>query len=188
MQNAIRGLLRWQSRSVREHAANRLTMGVRLHPSSGYPFELDVRIDYRLGRDGLTVTTIATNTGDDPCPCGCGQHPYLSPGDDAFIDDCHLQLCAATRILTSADRQLPIGTEPVAGTAFEFREPRRLGEVRIDDAFTDLARDDDGLAWVRLRRPDGRTAQLWVDRTYPVIEVFTRRHPGTQPATAWHGQ
>ncbi len=191
-QNAIHGLLRWQSWSVRKHAANQLTMGVRLHPTPGYPFALYVHIEYRLGRDGLTVTTTAANTGDQPCPYGSGQHPYLSPGDDTLIDDCHLQLPAATRILTSADRQLPTGTEPVAGTAFDFREPRRLGQLRIDDAFTDLARDDDGRAWVRLRRPDGRTAQLWVDRTYPVIEVFTadtlapdrrRRGLGSEPMT-----
>lgn len=75
--------------------------------------------------------------------------------------------------MTSTDRQLPTGTEPVAGTAFDFREPRRLGQLRIDDASTDLDRDHDGRARVRLRRPDDRTAQLWVDQTYPIIELFT---------------
>jgi len=78
-QNAIHGLLRWQSWSVREHAANRLTMGVRLHPSPGYPFGLDVRIDYRLGRDGLTATTIATTPATGRAPTAVDSTPICRP-------------------------------------------------------------------------------------------------------------
>lgn len=188
--NAIHGLLRWHSWGVREYTPKRIEMAVQLHPTPGYPFALDVTIDYRLGRGGLTVATTATNVGDKSCPYGCGQHPYLSPGPDTVLDDCRLELRADTRIVTGASRQLPIGTEPVAGTDFDFSQPRRLGGLKIDDAFTDLTRDDKGKAWVRLHRPDGRTAQLWVDNTYPLIEVFTadtlaparqRRGLGSEP-------
>ncbi|MFZ0379171.1 MAG: hypothetical protein WAL38_15190, partial [Solirubrobacteraceae bacterium] len=43
----------------------------------------------------------------------------------------------------------------------------------IDDAFTDLARDDSGRAVCRLTAPDGATVELWVDENYPFMELFT---------------
>src|SRR3954467_10292518 len=46
--NALHGLLRWQAWDVVERAPDRVVMGVRLHPSPGYPFRLDVRVAYAL--------------------------------------------------------------------------------------------------------------------------------------------
>ena len=48
-----------------------------------------------------------------------------------------------------------------------------IGEQPIDDAFTDLARDDSGRAVCRLTAPDGATVELWVDENYPFMELFT---------------
>ncbi len=170
--NAIHGLVRWQSWAAAEQEVDRVTMACRVHPQPGYPFTVDLRVTYSLGDEGLTVTSTATNLGDRPCPYGFGQHPYLSPGDGS-IDECTLQLGAATHILTDDERQLPIGSEPVEGTRFDFREPRRLGDQVIDDAFTDLARDGDGRAWARLSAPDGRRTELWVDEHHPVVQIYT---------------
>jgi aldose 1-epimerase len=189
--NAIHGLLRWRGWEVVRQESNRVTMGIRLYPLTGYPFLLDVAVDYVLDGEGLTVTTTATNRGERTCPYGCGQHPYLSPGD-GLIDDAVLHFAAGTRIVTDPQRQLPTGTEPVAGGRFDFSQGRRLGDQRIDFAFTDLARDGAGRAWVRLEGPDGRRAELWVDETYPIVELFTgdtlsphrrRRGLGTEPMT-----
>jgi aldose 1-epimerase len=170
--NANHGFLQWRCWEPREQTADRIVMATRLHPLQGYPFALDVGIEYTLTPAGLTVRTTATNLGDTACPYGCGQHPYLSPGT-GLIDDCEIELDAGTRILTSADRQLPTGTESVVGTPYDFRRARRLGDLRVDHAFTDLARDEDGRAWLRLHGSDGLTAQLWVDSRYPLIAVFT---------------
>ncbi|WP_153502800.1 aldose 1-epimerase family protein [Cumulibacter manganitolerans] len=189
--NAIHGLVRWRPWKLLERAAERVSLGTRLYAMQGYPFTLDVRVDYRLGSDGLHVRTTATNVGSRACPYGCGQHPYLSPGDGE-IDACVLEIPAATRIVTDAQRQLPTGTEPVDGTLFDFRRPRRIGDLRIDYAFTDLDRDADGRSWVRLHAPDGKTAQLWVGPDYPIVEIFTadtlssarrRRGLGVEPMT-----
>ena len=189
--NAIHGFLRWRPWDVTEHAPDRVVMATRLHPRPGYPFTLDVAVDYSLSDAGLTVRTTAVNRGDQACPYGCGQHPYLSPGE-GLIDDCTLQLDAATRILTDDQRQLPTGREAVAGTRYDLRTGRRIGDLEIDHAFTDLARDERGRAWVRLGRPDSTTAEIWVDETYPIIELFTadtlapprrRRGLGTEPMT-----
>lgn len=191
--NAIHGLLRWRNWSLLDRAADRVVVGTRLHPMGGWPFPLDVSLTYTLDEDGLCVETRASNIGEEVCPFACGQHPYLSPGEGTMIDMCTLELRAETRILTDQERQLPTGLEPVDGTEYDFRSPRQIGSLEIDDAFTGLARDRDGRAWMRMTCPDRRTVELWVDETYPVMEVFTadalspdrrRRGLGAEPMSA----
>ena len=173
--NAIHGFLRWRNWQAQENAPERVVMGTTIHPLEGYPFALEVSVAYELGEAGLTVTTAATNVGEQACPFASGQHPYLSPGT-GLIDECSLELDAETRILTDAERQLPTGTEAVAGTAFDFRSARRLGDQRLDFAFTDLARDEAGRAWVRLQAPDSSRAELWVDEQLSDRRALHRRH------------
>jgi aldose 1-epimerase len=170
--NAIHGFLRWRAWRTVERAPDRVVMGTRLYPLDGYPFALDVYVAYELSEAGLTVSTTAVNIGEQTCPYAAGQHPYLSPGG-GLIDDCELEIPAGTRIVTDAERQLPTGKEPVQGTPFDFRVARRLGEERLDFAFTDLTRGEDGRAVTRLAAPDGRCAELWVDEHYPIVELYT---------------
>jgi aldose 1-epimerase len=187
--NAIHGFLRWRAWHPIEQTENRVVMATTLFPLEGYPFALDVRLEYRLDDGGLTVVTRATNIGDRPAPYGCGQHPYLSPGE-GLVDDCTLHLEADTRIVTDPDRELPIGVESVAGTPYDFRDGRQLGDLKLDYAFTDLHRDVDDRAWVRLARADGHLVELWVDEAYPIVEIYTgdtlaadrrRRGLGSEP-------
>jgi aldose 1-epimerase len=67
--------------------------------------------------------------------------------------------------------------------------------VAIDNTFTDLDRDDGGRFTLRLEDPaSGRSVELWVDESYPYVEVFTgdslpdverrRRGLGVEPMTA----
>ncbi len=170
--NAIHGFLRWRSWLPADRGESQISMTTTLHPMTGYPFTLAVQVDYALGEDGLRVTTTATNVGSTALPYGCGQHPYLSPGS-GLVDDCTIQLDASTRVDTDDERQLPTGTEPVEGTEFDFRAPRPLGGLKIDYAFSDLIRDNDNLAWLRLTGTDDRIAEIWVDEAYPLLELYT---------------
>jgi aldose 1-epimerase len=43
----------------------------------------------------------------------------------------------------------------------------------LNTAFTDLARDESGRAWVRLEGKDSRRVELWIDDHYPIIGLFT---------------
>jgi aldose 1-epimerase len=189
--NAIHGFLRWRSWRPSEREPDRVVMGIRLHPMPGYPFALDVRIAYELGDDGLTVATTATNIGERACPYGAGQHPYLSAGG-ALVDDCLLELPAETRIVTDAERKLPVRLELVEGTAFDFRSPRSLGDQVVDFAFTDLRRDREEVARTRLIAPDEACVELWVDGQHSTLEIYTgdelapdrrRRGLGVEPMT-----
>ncbi len=142
--NAIHGFLRWRNWTAREYSADRVVMGTVLNPLKGYPFTLDVAVAYRVGEQGLIVRTTATNGGAGTCPYD-----------------------------TDNQRQLPTGTQPTAGTPLDFTAGRSLGNQQLDFPFTDLARDAEGRAWVRLTGPDGRRVELWVDESYPIIELYT---------------
>jgi aldose 1-epimerase len=189
--NAIHGFLRWRPLQVLHKTRIRVRMGTRLFPIEGYPFCLDVEVDYALGEEGPTVATTAANAGDRPFPYSAGQPPYLSPGP-GLVDNCTLQLEAASGIVTDEERQLPTGTEVVADTPYDCREARRLGALQLDFAFTNLTREPDGRAWARLGGPNGHTAELWVDESYPIIELYSgdtldpdrrRRGLGAKPMT-----
>lgn len=189
--NAIHGLLRWRNWQAIEHQPDRVLMATRLHPLKGYPFLLDVQIEYTVSKAGLTVATTATNRGETTCPYGSGQHPYLSPGAGT-IDECDLQLSAESWIDTDNPRQLPTGTSATTGTPFDFSSAKRLGGQRLDTPFSDLVRDADKRAWVTLTATDGTRAELWVDHTYELIELYTgdtlaprrkRRGLGAEPMT-----
>jgi aldose 1-epimerase len=169
---AIHGLVRHVAWRLLARSADSVVLEHLLHPQPGYPFALRLQVGYELSADGLRVTTTATNEGDADLPYGEGHHPYLAAGPGLRVDDCTLTLPAATRLLTD-DRLLPTGTEPVEGTPFDLRGGRPVGGLVVDDCFTDLARDADGTAEVRLVRPDGSGAAVWMDASYGYLQVFT---------------
>jgi len=77
-------------------------------------------------------------------------------------------------VLRSDERGLPIGTEAVEHTEYNFQTPRQIGSTRLDHAFTDLERDEEGLARVELRDPDhGTEVSLWADESYPYLMLFS---------------
>lgn len=174
--NAIHDLVRWVAWFVREREPHRAVLGHVVHPRPGYPFSLELTIEYALSDGGLTVETTATNVGAAPCPYGSGAHPYLTVGN-ASVDDALLRVPARTA-LRSDERGIPVGAFPVDGTELDFRVARPIGATRLDDAFTDLERDEAGRATVELRTSDGgRGLTLWVDERYPYLMVFTGDRP-----------
>lgn len=182
---AIHGLARWVAWGVREREDDRALFALRLHPQPGYPFTLDLEAEYALADDGLTVRLGATNAGDGPCPVGAGAHPYLRPAASATVDGSTLLAPVATRLLND-DRGIPTGREPVEGTRYDFREPRPLGDLQLDTAFTDLERGSDGRALVRLD-----DTELWLGEGFDHLMLFTgdplpnvaRRSLGVEPMT-----
>jgi aldose 1-epimerase len=169
---AIHGLVRWARWSVAERGPDRVVMEHVPAPRPGYPFMLYIAIDYGLSEHGLEVTTTATNRGDTACPYGCGAHPYLTLGTPS-VDTATLHAPAAT-VLVTDERGLPVGATAVEGTEYDFRKPTLVGATRLDHAFTDLARGDDGRARVVLRdQKSGAGVTLWVDDAYPYLMLFT---------------
>lgn len=190
--NAIHGLTREESWQLVSDNHVSLRLAHRLHARPGYPFPLRCHLTYRLGAGGLRVETSVTNEGEIPCPFATGAHPYLALGA-ARVDDLTVTVPARTWYPTD-ERGIPTGRSPVEGTDRDLRTPRRIGDLRLDTAFTDLEPDADGGTTVRISAPDGRSADVWMDASYRYVELFTgdslpepdrrRRSLGVEPMTA----
>lgn len=192
--NAIHGLARFARWQIAEQQEWRVLLRLDVAPQPGYPFALQVTVEYRLDADaGVHATTTARNTGDRALPYGAGFHPYVTVGTER-VDDAQLHLPAGVRLETD-DRGIPTGRRiPTPGTEYDFATPRAIGDTQLDTAFGDLARDEDGRAFIRLSSErDGRSATLWVDGAHPYVMAFTgdtlpdparrRRSLGLEPMT-----
>jgi aldose 1-epimerase len=169
---AIHGLVREAPWTVAEREPNRVVMKLALEAQPGYPFSLALGIEYALSERGLSVRTTAANVGEEACPYGSGAHPYLTTGAET-IDSAILRAPGRT-VLQSDERGIPVSAESVEGTEYDFRRPRAIEATRLDHAFTDLERGEDGRARVELHDPKHpRGLTLWVDRTYPYLMLFT---------------
>ena len=169
--NAIHGLVRWSAWTVGEREPSRVVVEHVLHPQPGYPFSLAVGIEYALSDEGLAVATTATNVGPEPCPYGCGAHPYLTLGTPT-VDP--VVLTAPGRTVLQLGRPRP-----------PDRSQRRRGHgVRLHPAEGDR-RD---AARPLLHRPrarrrsspasssalrTGRGLTLWLDEAYGYLQLFT---------------
>ena len=172
MGGALHGLTRWLDWRPLGKTASGVTLGQRLHPQDGYPFVLDLQIEYALSDLGLTVTTNATNIGSTALPFGAGYHPYFTVGTPT-IDAAILKLPAGAYLETD-DRLIPTGKAPVEGTDFDFREGRAIGETKLDTCFAGVVPDADGFARIVFAHPDGGPEiTISMDASYGFIQVFT---------------
>ncbi|HXQ62395.1 MAG TPA: aldose 1-epimerase family protein [Acidimicrobiales bacterium] len=170
--NAIHGLVRWLPWRLLSRAQNVVVLGCTLFAQPGFPWRLEFVLDYRLGRDGLVVTTTVINADEVPAPFGLGFHPYLTLGSPV-IDVVRLTL-PGHRCLVTDDRGLPTGDTIVAGSELDFTTGRRIGPTQLDTAFTDLARDDRGMARVDLDDIEtGRGATVWMDDRFGYVTAYT---------------
>lgn len=169
--DAIHGLVRWSDWDLVEHTGSAVLLACAVRPQPGYEWALRLQVSYRLDDAGLSVQLHATNTGTERAPFGAGFHPYLRLGDRT-VDDLWLSVPADYRLLTDdAGRSTE---EPVAGTVWDSRSPRRLGHLVLDTAYGGLARGDDGRAVAVLAEPDtSREVRLWVDQAFRYLMVYT---------------
>jgi len=188
--NAIHGLVRKAAWNLVDQGPDRVVLDYVVAPQPGYPFTLALGIEYVVSETGLAVTTTARNVGREACPYGSGQHPYLTLGTPT-VDGLRLRVPART-VLISDERGLPVRSEPVERTEYDFRAARRIGGTGLDNGFTGLERDADRHARVLLDDADsGDGLTLWVDESYPYLMVFSgdpypdlaRRSSAVEPMT-----
>jgi aldose 1-epimerase len=147
---------------------------------AGFPGALHVRVTYtltdanELSFDYLATTNRAT-------PVNLLQHFYMNLGghDSGDILD-HVLTIRATRYLPVSESLIPTGRlAPVAGTPFDFRSPRRIGDGEFDHTF---ALDGERIA-ARLAHPQsGRTVEI--ETTEPGLHLYT----GGMLGPALHGK
>jgi aldose 1-epimerase len=168
--HAIHGLVRWRAWQTETRGPNAVRLRLRLEARPGYPFPLELFVEYRLASSGLSVTFGATNLGKVPCPFGAGAHPYFRVGD-VPADEVELCVGAAEWIDVDA-RSIPTRRRPIEGSPVDFRRPRVIGSAHVDHAFTGLERDGEGVARVLLRS-GRRELRVWLDRSFGFVQVYT---------------
>lgn len=170
--HALHGLLAWAEFADRVVEDDRVVLVAVIEPQVGYPFRIEVEVEFRLDSDGLNQTVTARNVGTDAAPWGTGPHPYLV-GGDGRVDDWTLTLPASEVLTVTADRLSPVAVESVdQHPEWDFRTPRPIGDVFIDHAFTELAYTD-GVAEVRVVAADGHGVALSWDENCPWVQVHT---------------
>jgi len=173
-QNANHGLLLDHPYVATLKSHSSVTLSAVIEPSRGYPFRLETSVTYSLGEDGLKVIHRATNRSAEPAPYATGAHPYFK---FSAVKTAELRVFsnAATQTVTDS-RQIPVSTRATAGTEFDFRNGIPIGQSCIDEDFTDLARDEYGIAHVYLTGDDGRGLDIWQDSTFAHVVIFTPAH------------
>ncbi|VXB45324.1 Aldose 1-epimerase [Arthrobacter sp. 9AX] len=174
--SALHGLAIGRLWEVQQVSSDEVVLVCRIAAGPGYPGELDLSVAYRLTEDGLTSTVRTVNTGTATAPYGVCPHPYLVAGPSG-LDEWSLELPASEFLEVTEDRLLPVGMRSVDRHGFDFRSPRRLGQVRIDHAFTGIIRGTDGRARVRVQDPVGTGVELEWGREWPWVQIHTADKP-----------
>ncbi|MGP7961412.1 aldose 1-epimerase family protein [Sanguibacter sp. A247] len=178
--HALHGLAAWAIWSVVATSAHAVTLETEIAPQAGYPWRVVTRVTYTLSEAGLEWAVTTTNTGDGHAPYGTGPHPYLVAGEGT-LERWSLTLPAARVLEVTPDRLVPVGLASVAesaGGALDFRTERTIGSTFFDHALTDIVRDDDGVARVEVRAPEGTGVVMTFDGASPWVQVHTPVGPG----------
>lgn len=174
--HALHGLLAWAEFADRVVEDDRVVLAAVIEPQIGYPFRVEVEVEYRLDADGLAQTVTARNLGADAAPWGTGPHPYLVGGPGP-VDEWTLTLPASEVLTVTPVRLSPVAVESVdQHPEWDFRAARQIGDVFIDHAFTELATVD-GVTEVRVVGPDGHGVAMTWDERCPWVQVHTADLP-----------
>ncbi|MCO8273401.1 aldose 1-epimerase family protein [Actinoplanes sp. TRM 88003] len=170
--NAIHGLVNWSRWTLVEQNASALTLEYELPAQIGYPWWLTLRTTWSISAAGLRCDQSVVNNSAANAPWGYSVHPYVQlPG--VSVDDTLLHVPGSKRIVADA-RLLPIGAGSVAGTEFDFTEPRKIGDLVLDSTFGDIAHDADGITEVTIADPSSdRKVVVWADDKFKYWQVFT---------------
>lgn len=118
--------------SVEEHGPDQVVLALKSPDGDqGFPGAVSVRARYAVV-DGTTISVRLSAVPDEATLINLTCHAYLNlDGDGAGTIDHHLLQVFADAYTPVDATGVPLGAEhaPVAGTAFDAREPRRIGEM-----------------------------------------------------------
>lgn len=169
--NATHGLIKQQLFEIQDQSESEVTLTTKILPSAGYPFEILVKVTYRLTDAGLEIHYESTNLSDALAPFIIGGHPYFQIGD---IDTGELEVkTAGTRVVLADERKIPTETISIAGTEFDISNWRKVSDCNYDNGFFDMNFEADGYAHHYLRAPNGMMLDIWQSKELKYAFIFT---------------
>lgn len=154
----------WATGGGESHA----TLVAALDAQPGYPFPLNLTVQYRLRADGIECSLSARNVGDAAAPVGLGVHPYVRAGGSR-LDEWMLTIPSDSVLDVDATTLLPIRERAVEGTCFDFRSGRQIGAQAFSRAF----RVEPSNRAVVVRDPRGRAVEVSFGGSTSWVQVYT---------------
>lgn len=120
---------------------------------SGYPFDIQIRVAYKLFDKKIEITVSGINNGKEPAPFWSGWHPYFKTNKKG-IENLILTIPAEKIILV--DREfIPLEGEAAFGDIEKYpnknfsllvhEDKKRIGGRKLNDCYADFQRDLTGL-------------------------------------------
>ena len=179
--HALHGLTPWLDFAIAERTETSVSFAATVPAQAGYPHEVAVLAEFHLDSSGLHCRISARNDDVADAPIGLSMHPYLVAGP-GLVDDWTLEMTAAT-VLDADERLTPTGLHPVESqgfSQFDFRSARRIADLELDHAFTDLhAAGGEHVA--RVLAADGTGVELRWDLGGTWLQVHTADLPADPP-------
>ncbi|NYE96520.1 aldose 1-epimerase [Psychromicrobium silvestre] len=181
--HAIHGLLRNSGYTVLAASAASVELAAWIYPQHGYPFELEHRVEYRLLADeSLWVQQSLRNASTRSAPVALGAHPYLRLGE---LPTEELELTVRAEQSLQADERLIPSRRQGVTEETDLRAGRKVAELEMDRAYTQLAFDERGVAVHTLQAADGRSVSLWQRDTCQFVHIYVSTgYPGRNKAVA----
>lgn len=137
-----------------------------------FPFPFKLEVTYRLRSGRLEMETTARNTGDRDMPVGFGIHPYFRKPSEGFV---HVPANGRWELSDS----LPTGKIlPVEGN-YNLNKGQSLDELNLDDIFTLIESDKEGIARCVLKDQYHATETVveFSTKQFPHVVVYTPPAP-----------
>jgi aldose 1-epimerase len=176
--NAIHGLLADAEYSVVRADAARLVLAARVQNRRGYPFDLEIVVEYALVAAGLESRIEVLNRGHHTAPVALGVHPYVRLGDIP-TNELSLSIDATRTLLLGAD-DLPLSSVDVRDTPYDLRRGVPVASAPDHACFTGLGAED---GRIRLRLVGGgASVEVWSDARFRWAQLYiTDEFPGLEP-------
>jgi aldose 1-epimerase len=148
----------------------------------GFPGELTVSVFYTIRPPATLHVEIEART-TRATPCSFAHHGYFILDDSGTVLD-HDLFIGAERYLAVDDDLIPAGPPaPVAGTAFDFRDTRRIGTAGYDHNFC-LSEGQGPLRPVARLSSAESGVRMEVATTEPGLQVYDGSHLSGAPGHA----
>lgn len=179
---AIHGFVRGVDWQVEKKTGSEAVLSYEMtkaeYQAKGYPFSVEITINYSLGNNGLTCRTKVENIGREAAPFGLGFHPYFTVGTDN-INDMIIRIKAKQLVEFSFDLQPTGKLIDIDGNDLNFNQPGKIGSRIIDNCYTDLAfmshlvGGTGGIAETVLSDGGDCEITIWQDENFPYLQVYS---------------
>lgn len=162
----------WEVLSQSDHSATlQFKIAEGEYEPKGYPFSMNLKLEYYLNDNGLTCNAVVENFGTKEAPFGLGFHPYFTLGT-LKVDELFLQL-PAREFVEFDNKFKPTGEllDQYDAPVF-FAKKRKVGIDPIDNCFTDL-KYEEGIAKTVLSNDQGDEITIWQDENLLYIQLYS---------------